>query len=187
MNTHRQNSDTVIAQTKHLRLVDRDGWSFAQRIGNSGVVCIVAKTADERLVLVEQYRPPVRKSVIELPAGLAGDLADEPDETLQQAAERELLEETGHVAGNWTQLVTGASSAGLTDEVATFFLAEDLEKRTPGGGDASEDIRVHEIPLADIQSWLKDAAAAGKLVDARVYAGLFFLTQNQATGSADEN
>lgn len=173
MNTHRPKSDTVIAQTKHIRLVDRDGWSFAQRIGNTGIVCIVAQTADGRLILVEQYRPPVQKPVIELPAGLAGDLDNQADETLQQAAERELLEETGYVARNWTQLVTVASSAGLTDEVVTFFLAESLERRTSGGGDASEDIRVHEIPLADIECWLNDAAATGKLIDARVYAALY--------------
>jgi len=177
MNTHRQNSDAVIAQTKHLRLVERDGWSFVQRIGNSGIVCIVATTADERLILVEQYRPPVGKSVIELPAGLAGDLDDQPDETFQQAAERELLEETGYVAGNWTQIVTVASSAGLTDEVVTFFLAEGLERKTPGGGDASEDIRVHEVPMEDIQCWLKETATSGNLIDARVYAGLQFLSR----------
>jgi len=182
MNTHRQNSGTVIAQTRHIRLVDRDGWSFAQRIGNTGIVCIVAKTADGRLILVEQYRPPVQKPVIELPAGLAGDLDDQADETLQQAAERELLEETGYVARNWTRLVTAASSAGLTDEVVTFFLAESLERRTPGGGDASEDIRVHEVPLPDIERWLNAATTMGKLIDSRVYAGLYFLTGDHGQG-----
>ena len=107
---------------------------------------------------------------------MAGDLADQADETLQRAAERELLEETGYIAGKWTQLETVASSAGLTDEVVTFFLAEDLERKTPGGGDASEDIRVHKIPLADVEYWLKNAAATGKLIDARVYAGFQFLS-----------
>ena len=176
MNTHRPNSDVVIAQTKHVRLVDRDGWSFAQRIGNTGIVCILAKTSDGRLILVEQYRPPVQKTVIELPAGLAGDLAGQADETLRQAAERELLEETGYVARNWRRHVTVVSSAGITDEVVTFFLAEDLQRRSAGGGDASEDIRVHEIPLADIERWLNEATTMGKLIDSRVYAGLYFMT-----------
>ena len=62
MNAHRANSDVVVAQTKHVRLVDRDGWTFAQRIGNTGIVCILAKTADGRLILVEQYRPPVGRT-----------------------------------------------------------------------------------------------------------------------------
>ncbi|NQU20533.1 MAG: NUDIX hydrolase [Candidatus Nealsonbacteria bacterium] len=175
MNTHRQNSDTTIAQTKHVRFVDRDGWSFVERIGNTGIVCIVAKTTDGRLVLVEQYRPPVQRPVIELPAGLAGDLDDQADETLQQAAERELLEETGYAASTWRRLVTVASSPGLTDEIVTFFLAEDLQRRSAGGGDASEDIRVHEIPLAEIEDWLSAISSAGSLIDARVYTGLYFL------------
>ncbi len=178
MDTNRPDADTVVAQTKHLRLVDRHGWSFAQRIGSTGIVCIVAMTADGKVVLVEQYRPPVRTSVIELPAGLAGDVADQPDESLQQAAERELLEETGYVAQSWTRLVTVASSAGLTDEVVTFFRAENLQKKAAGGGDASEDIQVHEVPLRHIEPWLDEAAAAGRIVDARVYAALNFLTRN---------
>lgn len=182
MNARRANSDVVVAQTKHVRLVDRDGWTFAQRIGNTGIVCILAKT-DGRLILVEQYRPPVEKNVIELPAGLAGDLAGQAEETLQQAAERELLEETGYVAGNWRQHVTVVSSAGITDEVVTFFLAENLEKRSAGGGDASEDIRVHEIPVADIERWLNEATSMGKLIDSRVYAGLYFMTKNDGRGS----
>lgn len=175
MDAKRVNSDTVIAQTRHVRLVDRDGWSFAQRIGNFGIVCIVAATADRRLVLVEQYRPPVRQPVIELPAGLAGDLTGQADETLQQAAERELLEETGYVARDWRELVTVTSSPGMTDEVVTFFLADHLEKQTCGGGDASEDIHVHEIPLSTIACWLDACASNGKLIDARVYAGLYLL------------
>ena len=183
MNTHRPNTDVVIAQTKHVRLVDRDGWSFAQRIGNTGVVCILAETSDGRLILVEQYRPPVQKTVIELPAGLAGDLAGQADETLRQAAERELLEETGYVARNWRQHVSVVSSAGITDEVVTFFLAEHLERRSAGGGDASEDIRVHEIPLADIERWLNQAVTMGKLIDSRVYAGLYFMMGDNNRGS----
>jgi len=175
VNNRRPNSDVVLARTKHVRLVDRDGWSFAQRVGNTGVVCILAKTADECLILVEQYRPPVRKPVIELPAGLAGDLDGRTDETLQQAAERELLEETGYAARDWRERVTVVSSAGITDEVVTFFLAEDLERRSAGGGDASEDIRVHEIPLADIDRWLNEATTMGKLIDSRVYAALYFV------------
>ena len=178
MNARRPSSDVVIAQTKHVRLVDRDGWSFAQRIGNTGIVCILAKTADGRLIVVEQYRPPVEKTVIELPAGLAGDVAGQADETLRQAAERELLEETGYVARNWRQHVTVVSSAGITDEVVTFFVAENLERVSAGGGDESEGIRVHEIPLADIDGWLDEAARIGKLIDSRVYGGLYFLMRN---------
>jgi ADP-ribose pyrophosphatase len=116
-------------------------------------------------------------SVIELPAGLAGDIADQADETFRQACERELLEETGYVARDWSELATTASSAGLTDELVTFFRVENAEKRAAGGGDSSEDICVHEIPLLDVERWLSEAAVSGKIVDTRVYAGLYFVSR----------
>jgi ADP-ribose pyrophosphatase len=124
---------------------------------------------------VEQYRPAVRKNVIELPAGLAGDLAGEADESLQRAAQREFLEETGYAARSWRRLVSVVSSAGITDEVVTMFLAQHLEKRGTGGGDASEEICVHEIPLPDVERWLNEASKMGKLIDSRVWAGLYFM------------
>ena len=174
MDSNNNSEDKIIAQTNHLSLVDRDGWSFVTRKGSTGVVCIIAVDADRRLILVEQFRPPVGTTVLELPAGLAGDLPGQDDETLEQAARRELLEETGYSAGDLRHLVTAASSAGITDEVITYFLATNLEKKTPGGGDASEDIRVHEVPLKEAESWLEKVIGDGKLVDARVYAGLYF-------------
>ena len=62
---------------------------------------------------MEQYRPPVDKYVIELPAGLAGDQKENRGEALESAARRELLEETGYQAAKMEQLVWGASSAGI--------------------------------------------------------------------------
>ena len=70
MNSQEQQEATTIAETKHLRLVERDGWSYVERVNASGVVCIVACTDEGKIVLVEQYRPPVGRNVIELPAGL---------------------------------------------------------------------------------------------------------------------
>ncbi|MCE9547191.1 MAG: NUDIX hydrolase [Planctomycetia bacterium] len=168
-------NDVTVAETRHLRLIDRDGWSFVQRTACTGVVCIVAVTPGGELVLVEQYRAPLRQSVIELPAGLAGDIAGASDETLQTAAQRELLEETGYAAGEMRQVVTVASCPGLTDETVTFFLAGRLEQLGAGGGDGSEEITVHRVPLGTVAEWLAVAAAGGKLIDARVYSGLYFI------------
>ncbi len=172
----------VIAETPHLRLIDRGGWSYVERTSANGVVCIVARTPDNCLLLVEQYRPPVKCRVIELPAGLSGDLADQPDEQLESAARRELLEETGYEANTWKQFGDVASSAGLTNEVVTIFIADQLVKVAAGGGDASEDITVHEIPLTNIDDWLQNAQRFGKLVDARVFSGLFLLTRSNTNG-----
>jgi len=178
MNPQRPGTDETIAQTEHLRLMKRDGWSFVQRVGSKGVVGIVATTDGGCLLLVEQHRPPLDAPAIELPAGLAGDLDEQPDEPLLQAAQRELLEETGYTADHWHQLPTLASSAGLTDEAVAMFRARGLRKQSGGGGDASEDIGVHEIPLQKVESWLAEAAAAGKAIDSRVYAALYFLSEH---------
>ena len=172
-------ADEVIAQTPHLRLVARGGWSYVERRTASGVVCVAARTKDDRIVLVEQYRPPVACRVIELPAGLCGDIADEADELLETAARRELLEETGYRANRLRNVATVASSAGMTNEVATLFVADDIEKIAAGGGDESENITVHEIPFDEVHEWLRRAQESGKLVDARVYGGLYFLLRQR--------
>jgi ADP-ribose pyrophosphatase len=71
-------------------------------------------------------------------------------------------------------LVSLVSSAGLTDERVSLLSARRLKKTGPGGGDASEEITVHEVPLDQINNWLAARSAEGKLVDARVYAGIYF-------------
>ncbi|MDG1873440.1 MAG: NUDIX hydrolase [Mariniblastus sp.] len=167
-----KNDLQLIAETPFLRLVQRERWSFAQRPQEISVVAIVAVTHDNKLVLVEQYRPPTDSRVIELPAGLAGDISGKEDETLQTAAARELLEETGYTAENWKQLATVVSSAGLTDEKITVFLASTLTKAGEGGGDESEDITVHEIPLDQAEHWLAEQAKNHRDIDGRVFAAL---------------
>ena len=170
-----QPTDCTIANTPYLRLIDRGGWSFVQRTTGVGVVAIIAVTRENKLVLVEQHRPPLNQTVLELPAGLVGDLTDRPQESLQEAARRELLEEVGYQATTWSEWVTVASSAGLTDECVTLFFANDLEKVGPGGGDANENIEVHEIPLSQIDNYLDQRVDAGVLLDGRVYAAIYFL------------
>ena len=172
----------LIAESKHLRLVERGGWSYVTRANANGVVCIVALTAEDKVLLIEQYRSPVGCHVIELPAGLSGDLPNQADEALEASARRELLEETGYQARHLQRKAVVASSAGLTDEVVTIFVAEEVEKIASGGGDESENITVHEVPLAEVDGWLARAQADGKLVDSRVYAGLHFLRQDIPDG-----
>lgn len=142
-----------------------------ERTVASGVVVIVAVTDEGRLVLTEQYRIPVERSVIELPAGLAGD--GEAGETLIAAAHRELLEETGYEATAMGRLADGPSSAGLTSEVVTFMRASGLRRVGPGGGDADEAITVHEVLLDEVGAWLDAMTRRGYLVDPKVYAGLY--------------
>jgi ADP-ribose pyrophosphatase len=166
----------VLAEGRHVRLVRQDGWEWAERRGISGVVAIIALTPDNEVLLVEQFRPPVQARVIELPAGLAGDIAGAEDEDLSDAALRELEEETGFTAAQIRKIGRGPISAGLTDELLTFFEARSLRRIGPGGGDASEDIVVHLVPADEVHHWLIAQQEAGTLVDPKVYAGLYWLT-----------
>ncbi|WP_299467870.1 NUDIX hydrolase [uncultured Gimesia sp.] len=171
-------ADQTIAETRFLKLIKRGRWEFVQRVNTTGVVCLFPLTTDQRVILVEQFRPPVNAPVIEFPAGLAGDIAGQEEEALETAAARELEEETGYQAQTMISLGSTVSSAGLTDEAVHFFLALDLKKVAAGGGDASENIIVHAVPFAEIEPWLQAAKERGCLLDARIYAGLYFLSKH---------
>jgi ADP-ribose pyrophosphatase len=162
----------VLAEGRHVRLVDEDGWEYVERNAATGIVVIVAVTGDDRLLLVEQFRPPVAARVLELPAGLAGDVVGHEQEALATAARRELLEETGYQAGELTWLAQGPPSAGLSSEVVSFFRASNLRRAGPGGGDASEAITLHEVALGSLDAWLRERSQAGILVDPKIHAGL---------------
>jgi len=136
---------------------------------------ILAVTDANELVLVEQHRIPVDAKVIELPAGLAGDLPDARDEDFAEAARRELLEETGFEAANIEFLCEGPPSAGLTSEIQTLLRATGLQKTGPGGGDETEEITVHTVDLDELEDWLSAATERGCLIDPKIYAGLYFL------------
>lgn len=162
----------VLAEGRFLRFVNDGGWEYVERCRVSGVIAIVAVSRDRKVILVEQYRPPIQARTIETPAGLAGDIAGQEHEQLVTAAERELDEETGYRGGEWKEMGTSASSAGLTTEMITFFSALNVERHGAGGGDESENIVVHEIPLTELRGWLATKAAEGLIVDHKIYAGL---------------
>lgn len=153
--------------------VTEKGWEYVTRSNAKGCVAVLALTDDKRVVLTEQFRPPVGRRVIELPAGLAGDIPLQEDEPLVTAAQRELKEETGYVAKNWTTLTEGTSSAGLTDEFITLFYATGLTRMGEGGGTGSEDIRVHFVRQADVVRWCRDRQSEGLFVDFKIFAALY--------------
>lgn len=164
--------DRVLYRGRYLTLLEREGWEFIQR--RHGVAVLIAWTPDRELLLVEQYRIPIGRRTIELPAGLVGDEPGRGDEPLLEAAGRELIEETGWRAGRLVELMRCPTSAGMSDESVTFVLAEDLEWVAPGGGDDSEDIRVHRVPAAAIEPWLADRVRAGAAIDPKIYAALYW-------------
>jgi ADP-ribose pyrophosphatase len=164
----------ILAETKFLRLIDRDGWYFVERPFGSGVVALVAITPERKLVLVEQHRPALGGNVIELPAGLAGDEPGHEGEELEIAARRELLEETGYTARTMESIFAGATGPGMSSEILTFFRATGLEKVGAGGGVAAENISVIEVPLDEVDAWLMARARAGAIIAVKVWAGLWF-------------
>jgi ADP-ribose pyrophosphatase len=166
---------TTLCAGKFLALIQEGPWEYADRVGATGAVIVIAVTAEDKLLLVEQYRIPVHARTIELPAGITGDEPGGDDEGPETAARRELLEETGYAAERIVTLTTGPASSGLTSEVVTLLLATGLKRVHGGGGIAHENITVHEISLSDVPDWLSAKAAAGWLIDPKIYAGLYFL------------
>lgn len=174
MNQDSKTDCEIAWQGKFIHVCRRGRWEYVVRNTARPAVGIVAMHNDGRVVLVEQFRPPLGKSLIELPAGLAGDIQGEEDELLVVAAQRELLEETGYSAKHWQSLCSGFSSPGLTDESVHLFLARDLSKTSAGGGTEHESIQIHEIAMDQILDWL---AARGQSVDIKLLAGLFAAQQ----------
>lgn len=169
------NEPVIIAKASILQLMRRGEWEYVERPDTPGVVAVVSVVEEKRLLLVEQFRPPLNRTVIELPAGLAGDLPGQGEESLAEAACRELVEETGYAASEMVYLTEGPPSPGISTEVIVFFRAKGLIKTAEGGGDASEEIIVHEAPLGDIDNWLQQKKNKGVAIDPKIYTGLYFL------------
>ena len=160
---------------KFLHLARSAHWEYATREHGSDVAVIIPVTTNNELVLVEQYRIPVGKTTIELPAGLIGDVKAFAGEAADEAARRELEEETGYRADAMSLLVSTPTSAGLTDETALFFLARDIEQVGSGGGDETEDITVHTVSINEINTWLLTQYRQGKAIDPKIYSALYWL------------
>ena len=173
----------VVFEGKWLRIKVQGRWEYAERTNAGGMaVIIVAVTPERKLLFVEQYRVPVGARTIEMPAGLVGDVHS--GESLELAAEREFLEETGWQAGHVQWLLTGPTSSGMSSEQVAFMRATDLRRMDAGGGDESEQILVHEVPIADAPRWMAEKMAEGYALDAKLWAGLWLADRNPDGSSA---
>ena len=168
-------ADETLYAGKWLTLKRRGRWEFVERNNPQGAVIIVAVTPDDRVLFVEQYRVPIRQFTIEMPAGLIGDAGHADDDGVEEAARRELEEETGWTCGRVVPLHSGPSSAGMSTETMHFVRALDLRKVGEGGGDDTEDIIVHEVSCREAGTWLRAMAGKGYSIDPKLFAGLWFL------------
>jgi ADP-ribose pyrophosphatase len=145
---------------------DGGRWEFVKRVHGISAAVILGLTDAGEIVLVEQYRAPLGRPCIELPAGLVGD--EMAGEDPFESARREFLEETGFEADRWEALGEFASSPGMIGEVFHFYRATGLRRMGPGGGHAGEGIVPHVVPLADVPAFLEAARARGCMVDTRL-------------------
>ncbi len=134
-------------------------WEYVSR--SRGIKAAVILAIDEgHVLLVEQYRVPLGKNCLELPAGLVGDHDDNAEEDSSIAAIRELEEETGYRAETMENCGEFYSSPGMVSESFSLFRAKGLTRVGDGGGVDGENIIVHRVALAEL-----DAFVAGKRSD----------------------
>lgn len=157
----------------------RDGhWEYVRRQRASGAGFVIAITEARELVLVEQFRVPLRRRVIELPAGIIGDSAATAGESAEASSLRELEEETGFRGREAHLVCHGPVAAGMTDEIGYFTRVTGLQRVGSGGGVEGEDITVHVVPIAGIESWIAAQEARGLLVDSRIFVALYFAARS---------
>ncbi|GAA3206948.1 NUDIX hydrolase [Microbacterium terregens] len=124
-----------------------DGEMVRQYVDHPGAAAIVAIDDDQRVLLIQQYRHPIRRRDWEIPAGLLDVAGESP----LQSAQRELIEEADLTAAEWEPLLSVYTTPGGNDEVVHVFLARGLSPvGTAHAREAEEaDIRVEWIPLSD--------------------------------------
>jgi ADP-ribose pyrophosphatase len=167
----------TVYEGRYLRMVVRGHWEYVERTHAQGMaVIIIAVTPDDHVLFVEQYRVPLQARTIEMPAGLVGD--DHASDTLEDAARRELIEETGWQAARVQVLLTGPTSSGMSGERIAFVRATQLTRVGAGGGVGGEDITVHAVPRAEAPAWLMARAREGFEVDLKLWAGLWMIDRD---------
>ena len=162
-----------IAEGKRVAILENDGWEYVERKKGKEAVAVIAQDDRGRIILTEQFRKPVGKQVIDYPAGLVGD--EEGSSDPAQTARKELEEETGFTCDEVELLAKGPTSAGITSELVSFYRAKGVRKEGEGGGVGGESITVHTVAIEDLQSWLKAREREGKLIDLKIWGGLYFL------------
>ena len=154
---------------RFITVRQQGSWEYVSRSRgiHAAVILAIDEAADGRhVILVEQYRVPLKVRCLELPAGLVGD--DTAGEASEIAAQRELEEETGYRADHWRTVGEFYSSPGMVSESFTLLVASGLTKVGDGGGVDGEDIVAHRVPLDGIADFVAAKRAEGCGIDVRV-------------------
>ena len=150
---------------KYVRVLKRDKWEYASRTRDISAVVILAEY-EGKVILIDQPRVPLDCRCVELPAGLVGD--EDPEATPETTAIKELEEETGFTAERVERLGEFFASPGMLSESFTLVRAHGVRRIGEGGGDESEDIKVHLIPRAEIPNFVEQKRAEGFGVDVKL-------------------
>lgn len=183
-----QPDNNVLYDTKFLQMKKapspngKADWVYAHRPNSKDVVVIapiIHEKEGDSIVFLETERPPIKAEgkasrCIELPAGLVGD--EKKGESVQEALEKELKEETGYKADEISiQAKNIASSPGSVSETSTIAIADITKPPTDKPIDDGGVIKaVHKVPINKVMDWLKEQSANGKAISSQACTGLLF-------------
>ena len=153
---------------RFITAVREGNWEYVRRSRGIRAAVILAETDAGEIILVEQDRIPIGRRCLELPAGLVGDDDENEIGNVEEAAARELEEETGYRAAHMQPLGEYYSSPGMVAESFTLVRASGLTRVGEGGGVEGEDIVVHLVPRADVVSFIEQKRDEGVGIDVRL-------------------
>ena len=163
-----EDAEQIVWAGKFVTAKVKGKWEYVSRSRGIKAAVILAIDEADHVLLVEQFRVPLGKSCLELPAGLIGDDDSTPDEDAATAAVRELEEETGYTAARMELVGEFYSSPGIVSESFTLLRAHGLSQIGPGGGTDGEDITVHRVALSALPQFIETARARGLGIDVRL-------------------
>ena len=146
--------------------------SYREIVEHGGAVAIVPLEG-EQVYFVRQYRKPVEKILLEIPAGRL-----EPGENPEECARRELAEEIGFWPRRLQQLAFFYSSPGFTNEILYLYLAQELEEQQ-AEKDAGEFLEIVKIPFSEALKKI----SSGEIIDGKTMAGLLMTARHLAAAS----
>lgn len=141
--------------------------SKRELVKHPGAVAVIALTQDKKILLVEQYRKALERTLLEIPAGKI-----EPGEEPELTAIRELEEETGYRANSFNYLQSFSTSPGFADEIIHVYVANELKKvENPAAGDEDEFIEVLEVSIEEAEELI----ANERIFDAKTVAAVWYV------------
>lgn len=169
--TERIFSGKVISLQVEDVLLPNGSTSKREIVRHPGAVGIIALTEDGKMVMVEQYRKALGRELLEIPAGKL-----EPGEHPEETAKRELEEETGYIAENWSFVQSFYTSPGFADEIIHVFAATGLRKSDhPKECDEDEFVDIEELTLEQVE----ECVANGRIFDAKTLYGVQYMQLQQ--------